>query len=308
VPAILIGVTFVWSATQTRSDNRREDRRIAADRAAAEEARQHATLRAYLDQMSGLMLREKLLPPSRAARPGRSRVPSPSPRFAAWTENERPRSCASCTRPNSWISRTSASPSSAAYSHTTLISTGSSPIYLPTSGRSFSACTRRFSTRCPSASWRTSSCPQRNWRGFAEKLAAPESYDTPRELDLRTPERSGWVDVLWRGVAADRRLLLAKTPVERRRPRYLVLAGNSVAGAALKRVSPHPRFAAGPSPIDWSVKPSSRPTPLGAYLKMAGRSLLSPPCGKCSLPPLGVPREARPASLSRRLHRPVLAV
>ena len=32
VPAILIGVTFAWSATQTRSDNRREDRRIAADR------------------------------------------------------------------------------------------------------------------------------------------------------------------------------------------------------------------------------------------------------------------------------------
>jgi hypothetical protein len=61
VPAILIGVTFVWSATQTRSDNRREDRRIAADRAAAEEARRDATLQAYLDQMSGLMLREKLL-------------------------------------------------------------------------------------------------------------------------------------------------------------------------------------------------------------------------------------------------------
>lgn len=61
VPAILIGVTFVWSATQTRSDNRREDRRIAADRAAAEEARQAATLQSYLDQMSGLMLREKLL-------------------------------------------------------------------------------------------------------------------------------------------------------------------------------------------------------------------------------------------------------
>jgi uncharacterized protein YjbI with pentapeptide repeats len=61
VPAILIGVTFVWSASQTRSDNKREDRRIAADRAAAEEARQDATLQGYLDQMSGLMLREKLL-------------------------------------------------------------------------------------------------------------------------------------------------------------------------------------------------------------------------------------------------------
>ena len=61
VPAILIGVTFAWSATQERSDNRREDRRIAADRAAAEEASQDATLRGYLDQMSGLMLDRNLL-------------------------------------------------------------------------------------------------------------------------------------------------------------------------------------------------------------------------------------------------------
>ncbi len=61
VPAILIGVTFAWSATQTRSDNKREDRRIAADRAAAEEARRDATLQAYLDEMSGLMLDKKLL-------------------------------------------------------------------------------------------------------------------------------------------------------------------------------------------------------------------------------------------------------
>ena len=69
VPAILIGVTFAWSATQTRSDNRREDRRIAADRAAAEEARQDATLQGYLDQMSGLMLDKKLLT-SKAGRCG----------------------------------------------------------------------------------------------------------------------------------------------------------------------------------------------------------------------------------------------
>jgi uncharacterized protein YjbI with pentapeptide repeats len=61
VPAILIGVTFVWSATQTRTDNKREDRRIAADRTAAQEARRDATLRAYLDQMSRLMLEKKLL-------------------------------------------------------------------------------------------------------------------------------------------------------------------------------------------------------------------------------------------------------
>src|SRR6476469_2809256 len=61
VPAILIGVTFAWSATQTRSDNKREDRRIAADRVAAEKARRDATLQAYLDQMSGLMLNKNLL-------------------------------------------------------------------------------------------------------------------------------------------------------------------------------------------------------------------------------------------------------
>jgi hypothetical protein len=58
VPAILIGVTFVWSATQTRSDNKREDRRIAADRAAAEEARRDATLQTYLDRRSDLILHE----------------------------------------------------------------------------------------------------------------------------------------------------------------------------------------------------------------------------------------------------------
>src|SRR4051794_21742190 len=61
VPAILVALTFAWSAMQTRSDNKREDRRVAADRAAAEEARQDATLEAYLDQMSGLMLHERLL-------------------------------------------------------------------------------------------------------------------------------------------------------------------------------------------------------------------------------------------------------
>jgi uncharacterized protein YjbI with pentapeptide repeats len=63
VPAILIGVTLAWSATQTSSDNKREDRRIAADRAAAEEARQDATLRAYLGQMSELLLHENLVNP-----------------------------------------------------------------------------------------------------------------------------------------------------------------------------------------------------------------------------------------------------
>lgn len=61
VPAILVAVTFAWSASQERSDNSREDRRIAADRVAAEEARRDATLQSYLDQMSGLMLDRNLL-------------------------------------------------------------------------------------------------------------------------------------------------------------------------------------------------------------------------------------------------------
>ena len=61
VPAILIGITFVWSYTQTRNENKRDDRRIAADRAAAEQARQDTTLQAYLDEMSRLMLEKSLL-------------------------------------------------------------------------------------------------------------------------------------------------------------------------------------------------------------------------------------------------------
>jgi uncharacterized protein YjbI with pentapeptide repeats len=61
VPAILVAVTFAWSASQEQSDNRREDRRIAADRAAAAEARKDATLQGYLDQMSALMLDRNLL-------------------------------------------------------------------------------------------------------------------------------------------------------------------------------------------------------------------------------------------------------
>ena len=82
VPAILIGVTFAWSATQTRSDNKREDRRIEADRAAAKEARQDATLQTYLDQMSGLMLREKLLT-SKDGEPGQGGRAHRHPRHAS---------------------------------------------------------------------------------------------------------------------------------------------------------------------------------------------------------------------------------
>ena len=61
VPAILIGVTFAWSASQTRSDNKREDRRS-----------QDATLQAYLDQMSRLMLHENLLTSKREDDPVRA--------------------------------------------------------------------------------------------------------------------------------------------------------------------------------------------------------------------------------------------
>jgi uncharacterized protein YjbI with pentapeptide repeats len=61
VPVILIAVTLAWSAAQTKRDNRREDRRIAADRLAAEQVRQDATLNGYLAQMSDLMLNKRLL-------------------------------------------------------------------------------------------------------------------------------------------------------------------------------------------------------------------------------------------------------
>src|SRR5215217_5367930 len=61
VPVILIVATLAWTGLQTSSDNTREERRIAADRAAAEEARRDATLQANLDEMSGLMLDRKLL-------------------------------------------------------------------------------------------------------------------------------------------------------------------------------------------------------------------------------------------------------
>jgi len=71
VPAILVAVTFAWSASQTASnneredkrieaDNEREDRRIKADRAAAEQVRQDTTLDDYIQQMSDLVLDRRL--------------------------------------------------------------------------------------------------------------------------------------------------------------------------------------------------------------------------------------------------------
>ena len=73
VPAILIAVTFAWSSSQTRTDDKREDRRS-----------QDVTLNGYFQQMSDLMLDRKLLTSTLAMQSGRSRVPSPSPPFAAW--------------------------------------------------------------------------------------------------------------------------------------------------------------------------------------------------------------------------------
>src|SRR5262245_66610821 len=61
VPAILIGVTFVWSYSQTRSANHRDDRRIDADGVVADEARRDATLQKYFDQMSSLVLGHQLV-------------------------------------------------------------------------------------------------------------------------------------------------------------------------------------------------------------------------------------------------------
>ena len=60
VPVILVGVSLLWSASQTKSDNRREDRRIAADRVAAEEVSRDRTLDDYIQRLGDLMLSRKL--------------------------------------------------------------------------------------------------------------------------------------------------------------------------------------------------------------------------------------------------------
>ena len=60
VPVILVGVSLLWSASQTKSDNRREDRRIAADRKAAEDVSRDRTLDEYIQRLGNLMLSRKL--------------------------------------------------------------------------------------------------------------------------------------------------------------------------------------------------------------------------------------------------------
>ena len=79
VPVILVGVSLLWSASQTASDNKREDRRIAADQVAAAQARQDAALVNYIQRMSGLMLHEKLL----TAKPPKLLSGQPNP--AVWS-------------------------------------------------------------------------------------------------------------------------------------------------------------------------------------------------------------------------------
>jgi uncharacterized protein YjbI with pentapeptide repeats len=61
IPVTLAVLGSIWGVAQWAIDSQREDGRIAADRAAAEEAREDATLQTYLDEMSVLMLEKKLL-------------------------------------------------------------------------------------------------------------------------------------------------------------------------------------------------------------------------------------------------------
>jgi uncharacterized protein YjbI with pentapeptide repeats len=60
VPVILVGVSLLWSASQTESDNRREDRRIEADRLAAENLGRDRTLDDYIQRLGDLMLSRRL--------------------------------------------------------------------------------------------------------------------------------------------------------------------------------------------------------------------------------------------------------
>ena len=60
VPVILVGISLLWSASQTMSDNRREDRRIEADRDAAENLGRDRTLDDYIQRLGDLMLSRKL--------------------------------------------------------------------------------------------------------------------------------------------------------------------------------------------------------------------------------------------------------
>jgi uncharacterized protein YjbI with pentapeptide repeats len=61
VPAMLALIALAFDASQASRDRHRQDRQIREDRALADQARQDATLQAYFEQMSGLILHEGLL-------------------------------------------------------------------------------------------------------------------------------------------------------------------------------------------------------------------------------------------------------
>jgi uncharacterized protein YjbI with pentapeptide repeats len=66
VPVLLVLIALYFNSQQTSRDRSREDRRTRQDRALAEDAREDATLDAYIAKMSALMLDRGLL----KARPG----------------------------------------------------------------------------------------------------------------------------------------------------------------------------------------------------------------------------------------------
>jgi hypothetical protein len=70
VPVMLVLIALYFNASQASRDRSREDRRIREDRALAEDAREDATLDAYVAKMSALILDRALLeaPPGSAVR------------------------------------------------------------------------------------------------------------------------------------------------------------------------------------------------------------------------------------------------
>jgi uncharacterized protein YjbI with pentapeptide repeats len=61
IPLVLAGLAFLLNTSQTDREQRREDQRAALQRATAADAAREEALRAYLTQMSGLMLDRHLL-------------------------------------------------------------------------------------------------------------------------------------------------------------------------------------------------------------------------------------------------------
>jgi fructose-1,6-bisphosphatase/inositol monophosphatase family enzyme len=61
IPVALAALAFLLNDAQTRRDQQREDHRSAQQRTTAADAERENTLRAYLAQMSELMLHDDLL-------------------------------------------------------------------------------------------------------------------------------------------------------------------------------------------------------------------------------------------------------